>query len=67
LHLSRRDPKALVVLLPVAEFVEKPPVPLARALIARGALWNAFIVVARAATLQRLYLQRTPGVVGATC
>jgi mannose-1-phosphate guanylyltransferase len=51
--------------LPVADFVEKPAVPLARQLIARGALWNAFILVASAAALLRLYAQRMPGVLGA--
>ena len=51
--------------LAVSEFIEKPPAPLARQLIARGALWNAFIVVASAATLLRLYQQHMPGVVGA--
>ena len=51
--------------LPVTEFIEKPVLPLARQLIARGALWNAFIVAASAAALLRMYAQLLPGVVGA--
>lgn len=50
---------------PVAGFVEKPAVPLARRLIARGALWNAFILVFSAPTLLRIYAQRMPGVLDA--
>jgi mannose-1-phosphate guanylyltransferase len=50
---------------PVAGFVEKPATPLARQLIARGALWNAFILVFSAPTLLRIYAQRMPGVLGA--
>jgi len=50
---------------PVAGFVEKPAAPLARQLIARGALWNAFILVFSAPTLLRIYAQRMPGVLGA--
>jgi len=51
--------------LPVAEFVEKPVLPLARQLIARGALWNAFILAASAAALLRVYAQQLPGIMGA--
>lgn len=51
--------------LPVAEFIEKPVLPLARQLIARGALWNAFIVAASAAALLRRYAQQQPGILGA--
>ena len=51
--------------VPVAEFIEKPVLPLARQLIARGALWNAFIVAASAAALLRTYAQLLPGVLGA--
>ncbi len=40
---------------PVAWFVEKPTVGEARALIARGALWNAFIIAARATALLELF------------
>lgn len=51
--------------LPVAEFIEKPVLPLARQLIARGALWNAFILAASAAALLRRYAQLQPGILGA--
>jgi mannose-1-phosphate guanylyltransferase len=51
--------------LPVAEFIEKPVLPLARQLIARGALWNAFILAASAAALLRVYAQQLPGIMGA--
>lgn len=39
----------------VERFVEKPSAPAASELIARGALWNAFILAARAAALLDLY------------
>jgi mannose-1-phosphate guanylyltransferase len=51
--------------VPVAEFIEKPVLPLARQLIARGALWNTFILAASAAALLRVYAQRLPGIMGA--
>ena len=35
----------------VHRFVEKPPADVARACLDRGALWNTFVLVARAATL----------------
>jgi mannose-1-phosphate guanylyltransferase len=40
---------------PVAWFVEKPTVAEANELIARGALWNVFIVAARATALLELF------------
>jgi hypothetical protein len=52
-------------LAPVARFIEKPAVPLARTLIADGALWNSFIVAGRAQTLLHVFTQRFPGVVAA--
>ncbi len=51
--------------VPVAEFIEKPVLPLARQLIARGALWNAFILAASATALLRMYAQQLPGITGA--
>lgn len=47
----------------VAEFVEKPNVATARALIARGGLWNSFIFAAAAQTLVRLFEARCPAIV----
>lgn len=52
-------------LAPVAQFVEKPSVAEAGPLIARGALWNSFIVVARLESLLALYERRFPEVVTA--
>ncbi|HUN26505.1 MAG TPA: sugar phosphate nucleotidyltransferase [Steroidobacteraceae bacterium] len=49
----------------VERFVEKPAPALARALIERGALWNAFIMAADAQALLRLYERRYPDVVSA--
>ncbi len=46
---------------PVAWFVEKPTVRDAQALIARGALWNAFIIAARATALLELFDRYDPG------
>lgn len=47
----------------VDRFIEKPDVELARTLIAAGAVWNAFIVAARAQALLHIFLQRVPQVV----
>jgi mannose-1-phosphate guanylyltransferase len=47
----------------VAEFVEKPNVATARALIARGGLWNSFIFAADAQALVRLFEARCPAIV----
>jgi len=47
----------------VSRFVEKPPAAEARQLIRQGALWNAFIIAADAATLLRLFERRCPEVV----
>jgi mannose-1-phosphate guanylyltransferase len=47
----------------VARFVEKPNAPLARVLIAAGALWNAFIVVAHAQALLQVFAQHFPRIV----
>jgi mannose-1-phosphate guanylyltransferase len=41
--------------VPVAWFVEKPTIDEAEALIGRGALWNAFIIAARAGALLDLF------------
>ncbi len=49
-------------LSPVSQFVEKPPVHEARRLIERGALWNAFVVVARGRALAELLARRNPWV-----
>jgi mannose-1-phosphate guanylyltransferase len=48
----------------VAEFVEKPSAATARALIARGAVWNSFIFAATGRTLLRAFEERCPDLVG---
>jgi len=48
----------------VSEFVEKPSVARARALIARGAVWNSFIFAANAQALLRTFAARCPDLVG---
>lgn len=48
----------------VLEFVEKPSPVRACELVARGALWNSFIVVASAAALLRLYRRQYAHVLG---
>jgi mannose-1-phosphate guanylyltransferase len=50
---------------PVAHFVEKPGLVEASQLIARGAVWNSFIVVARIEALLALYERQFPEVVTA--
>ena len=42
----------------VCAFIEKPPAPQAREIMARGALWNTFIIVASARTLLHLFMPR---------
>jgi mannose-1-phosphate guanylyltransferase len=51
----------------VERFVEKPTEDLARKLIFDGALWNSFIIVARAQALLDLFTMRMPDVVGSMC
>lgn len=46
---------------PVSGFFEKPSRPRAQELIAHGALWNAFVLAAPAASLLRLFLRRMSG------
>ena len=48
----------------VSEFVEKPNVATARALIARGGVWNSFIFAAHGQTLLRAFETRCPDLVG---
>ena len=48
---------------PVCEFVEKPSLAVARALIARGGVWNSFIFAARGRTLLRAFEDRAPDLV----
>ncbi len=47
-------------LAPVCGFVEKPDADRVRSLIKGGALWNAFIVMAHAATLLQLFSKKFP-------
>ena len=47
----------------VDQFIEKPDAQLARTLVDAGALWNAFIVVARARAFLQIFSRRFPQVV----
>jgi mannose-1-phosphate guanylyltransferase len=47
----------------VAQFIEKPSLPHARDIIARGGLWNTFILAASARTLLHLFVVRFAAVV----
>ena len=49
---SNRQPSRVI------EFIEQPPLDRARSLVARGALWNTFIVASSACALLGLYSQR---------
>lgn len=51
--------------LTVERFVEKPTLLRARELIRRGALWNAFIVIASGQALHALFRRQIPDVVDA--
>lgn len=46
----------------VTRFVEKPPLPAARACLEEGALWNTFVIVARASALADAARQVLPQV-----
>lgn len=46
----------------VSSFVEKPPLLRAHQLISQGALWNTFIVAAKAEVLLKLFAQRCAGI-----
>ncbi len=48
------------LLFRVKQFWEKPPVHVARALLARGCLWNTFVTVGRAATYLELFCSQVP-------
>jgi mannose-1-phosphate guanylyltransferase len=48
------------LLVRVKQFWEKPPVHVARALFARGCLWNTFVTVGRAATFLELFCSQVP-------
>jgi mannose-1-phosphate guanylyltransferase len=47
----------------VNSFVEKPSAESAQSLIARGALWNSFILIVRVAALLRMFERRFPDIV----
>ncbi len=47
----------------VAQFVEKPPLDIARSLISRGAVWNSFIFAVDGNTLLSMYRQLMPEIV----
>jgi mannose-1-phosphate guanylyltransferase len=49
----------------IAKFVEKPTAPIARQLMARGALWNSFILAASARMFFRSMRRRFPEIVDA--
>lgn len=49
---------------PIARFIEKPEVAVARRLIEQGALWNSFIFAARGSAVVRLVQSRYPRAVG---
>ena len=48
------------LLFRVKQFWEKPPVHVARTLLARGCLWNTFVTVGRAATFLELFCSQVP-------
>lgn len=50
---------------PVASFVEKPSLELARACLERGGVWNSFLLAARGQDLLGLFQRRSPGLVAA--
>lgn len=59
--LPGAEPRTDDAFAPVAAFVEKPPLAEARRLLEHGAVWNSFLLVARARALVALYERRLPG------
>jgi len=51
--------------LPIAAFLEKPDLATAAVLWSRGAVWNSFLVVAKARALRSLYAARLPALLAA--
>jgi mannose-1-phosphate guanylyltransferase len=49
----------------IERFVEKPAAPLASELMARGAVWNSFLLAANGEALLALYEQRLPALLAA--
>lgn len=49
----------------VSRFVEKPEMPVAKKLFARGGLWNTMVIVSKAKTLLASFKALTPGVYNA--
>ena len=49
----------------VRSFVEKPPREFAEGLMARGGVWNSFVLVATGRALKALYLRRRPSLLHA--
>ncbi len=47
-------------IIQVKRFWEKPPAHVARALLARGCLWNTFVTVGRAATFLEVFCSQVP-------
>lgn len=45
----------------VRRFIEKPDMSTASRLMSKGALWNSFVMVARASTMIGLFMMATPG------
>lgn len=66
-RIAPQSPAAegVVERLEVKRFVEKPPAALASALLAQGALWNAFIIAAGGRALLGLFERRCPDLVAA--
>ena len=72
IHLERADPE-LGYIVPgtladdgtaaVLKFVEKPAVDAEQELLSHGALWNAFMIVSRAAILLKLFENNSPDLV----
>lgn len=60
----RKHPRATLT-RPVASFVEKPPLALARRLIDEGALWNTMVFTVRSTTLWQMVRDTVPSLYNA--
>jgi mannose-1-phosphate guanylyltransferase len=64
-YIQLKKPRRATLTRPVAGFVEKPPLALARRLINQGALWNTMVFTVRGTTLWQMVRDTVPSLYNA--
>jgi mannose-1-phosphate guanylyltransferase len=64
-YIQLKKPQRATLTRPVAGFVEKPPLALARRLINQGALWNTMVFTVRGTTLWQMVRDTVPSLFNA--